>query len=387
VNQDAIDHGIEVMPRLTRARASDFGLFLAIAAALLGFAAGAALAKDPSGRAEDEMSAAVVPDSAWQGARRGQAEERWSSVADTARDVARYAVDAAREASRATETTLRAMGSVLSEAALVVRRETGRARAAAQRATEAIEEATDQRVPSEVISPRGARSVRRAQAETSFARGSALLEAREYREARDRFAEAVALNPEHDPARAMLAWSQYFLGDFRGAVGSFKTTLARQPTWEGLSNGLGWSRLRIGRYQLAADAFREALDRNPDYVDAWNGLGSALFEGGDYEAALPPLERALDGYRRLTGPEPPEATTLRSKIAWSLYYGERYREALAMFIRASLSAPTSQPLQAGMGWCYLQLGQRADARTAFQRADRLGPNDEIVREGLRRASL
>ncbi len=375
MNEDAIDYGIEAMPRLTRARASAFGLSLAFAAALLGFAAGVALAKDPSGRADDEVSAAAVPDPT-QNVRRGQAEDQldaseepWSSVTDTARDVARQA------------------GSALSEAARVVRRETGRARAAALRAREAIDEAIDQRGRSELTAPRGARGVRRAQAETTFARGSTLLEARKYREARDRFAEAVQLNPDHDRARAMLAWSQYFLGDFRGAVGSFKAALARQPTWEGLANGLGWSRLRTGRYQLAADAFREALDRNPDYVDAWNGLGSALFERGDYEAALPPLERALDGYRRLTGPEPPEATTLRGKIAWSLYYSERYREALAMFIRASLSAPTSQPLQAGIGWCYLQLGQQADARAAFQRADRLGPNDEIVREGLRRASL
>ena len=80
-------------------------------------------------------------------------------------------------------------------------------------------------------------------------------------------------------------------------------------------------------------------------------------------------------------------TTLRAKIAWSLYYLERYREALAMFIRASLAAPGSHQLQVGMGWCYLRLGQKADAQDAFQRAMRTEPNDEIVREGLRRASL
>jgi tetratricopeptide (TPR) repeat protein len=376
VSQDAIDNRIEAMARLTHARASAFALLLVIAAALLGLDAGAALAKDPSGRADDEVNAAARPDSGRQGVTRrppddplDSTEEPWSSVTGTARDVAR------------------AVGSAISDAVVVVRRETSRARAAAERATEALDEATDR---SEVsAAPRGGSSaaVRRAQAETSFARGSALLEARKYREARDRFAEAVALNPEHDRARAMLAWSQYFLGDFRGAVGSFKTALERQPTWEGLANGLGWSRLRIGRYQLAADAFRDALQRNPDYVDAWNGLGSALFEHGDYDAALPPLQRALEGYRQLTGPEPPEVTTLRGKIAWSLYYRERYREALAMFIRASLVAPTAQSFQVGMGWCYLQLGQQAEARTAFRRAEKLGPNDEVVREGLRRASL
>jgi superkiller protein 3 len=228
---------------------------------------------------------------------------------------------------------------------------------------------------------------RSMQAESSFAHGSALLEARKYQEARDNFAEATALYPEHDQARALLGWSEYFLGDFRGAVLTFKTALRRQPTWEGLYNGLGWSRLRAGRYQLAAAAFRSALERNPDYVDASNGLGSALFERGNYEAALPPLETALRGSRRLMGDEPPEVTTLRGKLAWSLYYLERHREALAMFIRASLAAPDSHQFQVGMGWCYLKLGQKDDARAAFQRAIQLGPSDEAVREGLRRAGI
>jgi Flp pilus assembly protein TadD len=38
-----------------------------------------------------------------------------------------------------------------------------------------------------------------------------------------------------------------------------------------------------------------------------------------------------------------------------------------------------------MGWCYIQLGQRANARAAFQRAMELGPNDEAARDGFRRA--
>src|SRR5207245_9716554 len=134
---------------------------------------------------------------------------------------------------------------------------------------------------------------RSMQAEASFARGNTLLEERQYKEARDSFAEAVALYPEHDQARALLGWSEFFLGDYRGAVITFKTALRRQPTWEGLYNGLGWSRLRAGRYQLAAAAFRSALAPHPDYVDASNGLGTALFERGDYAAALPPLEKAL----------------------------------------------------------------------------------------------
>jgi len=326
---------------------------------------------------------------------RGEAEEpQTDAIAQAAKDAARYAANASHEASQAADTAVRTVRSAVSEALVAVRRETRRALAVADRIKESIDEGRDDDRRAAEVSPGGARrpgssrsASRRAQADASFARGSALLEGRKYLQARDQLAEAIALDPEHDRARALLGWSEYFLMDFSGAIITFKAALRRQPAWEGLYNGLGWSRLRLRRYQLAADAFRSALERNPEYVDASNGLGSVLFERGRYDDALPPLERALDGYRGLSGPEPPEVTILRAKIAWSLYYGERYREALAMFIRASLAAPRSQPLHVGMGWCYLKLGQQSDARAAFQQAEKLGPNDEVVREGLRRASL
>jgi len=345
------------------------------------------------GAAEAARVAALAGEAARRGGE-GQPTGELAAVAEAARDSARSAADASRDASRAAETAARAAKSSTPDAAIIVQRETNRARAAAERAWEAVDEAGDRPAPASgpsvvlTSSPGIFQGFRRSvQSEANFARGNELLEARKYKEARESFAEATALYPEHDQARALLGWSEYFLGDYRGAVVTFKTALRRQPTWEGLYNGLGWSRLRAGRYQLAAAAFRSALARNPDYVDASNGLGTALFERGDYAAALPPLEKALSGSRRLIGAEPPEVTTLRGKAAWSLYYLERHREALAMFIRASLAAPDSYQYQVGMGWCYLKLGQKDDARAAFQRAMKLGPSDEAVLEGLRRAGI
>jgi len=352
---------------------------------------------------EPERAAQVAAKAAAEASRRaaqaGEAAQqsgwRTSAVADASKDAAKDAADASREASRAAEAAARALKTPTFDAPAIVRRETLRARDAAERAQEAADEAGDQ--PARVTlastvqlisSPGFFQGVRRSmQAEANFARGSALLREHKYQEARDSLAEAVALYPEHDQARALLAWSEYFLGDFRGAAVTFKTALRRQPRWEGLYNGLGWSRLRLGRYQLAADAFGSALDRNPDYIDALNGLGSAQFERSQYDLALPPLEKALEGSRRLLTAEPPEVTVLRGKVAWSLYYLERYREALAMFIRASLAAPDSQQYQVGMGWSYLKLDQRDDARAAFRRAQQLGPVDDAVSEGLRRAGM
>ena len=318
-----------------------------------------------------------------------------ATIAESSKEASRAAADASRDAARAAAAAARAASSPSPDAAIIVQQESNRARDAAERAWEAADEAKDRSGlvasgPAVLLTSSTGffQGIRRSmQAESSFQRGSVLLEERKYKEARESFAEATLLYPEHDQARAMLGWSEYFVGDYRSAVVTFKSALRRQPTWEGLHNGLGWSRLRAGRYQLAAASFRSALDRNPDYIDASNGLGSALFERGSYELALPSLQKALDGSRRFIGAEPAEVTTLRGKVAWSLYYLERHREALAMFIRASLAAPESYQYQVGMGWCYLKLGQKQDARAAFQRAAKLGPNDEAVREGLRRAGL
>ncbi len=325
------------------------------------------------------------------GSQRGLADD----MADAARDAARAAEDAALEAARAATEVARAPIASGAAADPAVRRLTIRAGDASEKAREAFEEASDRpehwaavATPAALATTSGnplQRFRRAMQAQASFVRGRALLEARKYHEAREQFAEAVALASDFDEARALLGWSQYFVGESRAATITFKGALSRQPTWEGLYNGLGWSRLRLARFHLAIVAFRQAIERNPDYVDAINGLGSALFALGQYDAALPLLEKALRGTRSLVGTDPPETTSLQHKVAWSLYYVGRYREALAIFIRANLAAPNSHRSLVGMGWCYMQLGQKADARAAFQRALQLGPTDEAAREGFRRA--
>src|SRR5215510_8188761 len=324
-----------------------------------------------------------------------QAGEAQPELANSARDAARAAEDAAREAARAATEVARSRSASGLEANDAVRRLTIRASDAAERAREASEEASDRpahlaaaSTPATLVTASAnpfQRFRRGMQAQTSFVRGRSLLEERKYVEAREQLAEATALAPDHDEARALLGWAQYFAGESREAIVTFKSALRRQPTWEGLYNGLGWSRLRLARYHLASVAFRQALDRNPDYVDAVNGMGSALFALGQYEAALPLLDKALRGTRTLIGPDPPETTPLRHKVAWSLYYVGRYRESLAMFIRTNLAAPSSHQSLVGMGWCYMQLGQKEDARAAFQRALQLKPTDEAAREGIRRA--
>jgi tetratricopeptide (TPR) repeat protein len=216
--------------------------------------------------------------------------------------------------------------------------------------------------------------------------GKAFYDSRDYERARQRLTEAVALDANHDEARALLGWTEYQLGEYRAAIITFKTALQRQPSWEGLHNGMGWSRLRLKRYHLATEAFRSALERNPEYVDALIGLGTAQFELGRYDAALPPLETAQRRLEPLVGSDPAELPEVRAKVAWSLFYLGRHEDALRVFERALRARPDWYGLHNGVGWCYLKLGQKPAAREAFQRALGLKPDYEDAREGLRQAS-
>lgn len=224
------------------------------------------------------------------------------------------------------------------------------------------------------------------EAQAAFRRAKAAYDARDYAGAREGLSDALALDPAQDEARALLGWSQYFLGEYRAAIITFKTALRRQPTWDGLHAGLGWSRFRLGRYHLAGETFRTALELNPESVDAMIGLGSAQFELGEYEAALPHLAAAVRRLEPLAGPEPPELSRVRAKLAWSLYYLERYREALIQFEKGLRAQPSLHGLHNGVGWSYLRLGQKDRARAAFQRALALKPGYEDALEGLRQAS-
>ena len=227
---------------------------------------------------------------------------------------------------------------------------------------------------------------RGVQSQTALNQGRTLYDARDYRGAHDRFAEALALDPANDEALALLGWSQYFLGEYRAAIITFKTALRRQSTWGGLHVGLGWSRFRLGRHHLASEAFRAALDLNPDHVDAMVGLGSAQFELGRYEAALPPLRKAMQRLEPLAGAPPPELPAVRAKTAWALYYLGRHRDALTLFEQAIRATPDWHGLHNGAGWCYLKLGEKKKARTAFERALSLEPGYEDAAEGLRQVA-
>lgn len=75
--------------------------------------------------------------------------------------------------------------------------------------------------------------------------------------------------------RGRLAWTLFYLGDFRESQAQFRRALAAHPDWAGLHNGLGWSLLRSGDRPGARASFARALQLQPEYPDAREGLAAA----------------------------------------------------------------------------------------------------------------
>ena len=212
-------------------------------------------------------------------------------------------------------------------------------------------------------------------------------DAGDYERARERFLEAVTL----DPTTTKRALSS--AGRSTSSANTGRPSSASRPPSGGnragkaFTTGLGWSRLHLKRYHLAAEAFRAALDLNPDYADARIGLGSALFELSRYDEALASLQAAARRLEPLVG-------------ARAARRGERSRQdrvepplpepasagAPVLRARAPRSRPDWHGLHNGIGWCHLKLGQKAEARAAFQRALELKPDYADALEGLRQAS-
>lgn len=80
--------------------------------------------------------------------------------------------------------------------------------------------------------------------------------------------------PFVDSALQNMGVVQNDLGDYKGAIESFKRVIEKQPDWAFTRYALGSAYFLSGDYDNAASAFRAALDRDPNYTAALSSLGS-----------------------------------------------------------------------------------------------------------------
>lgn len=179
-------------------------------------------------------------------------------------------------------------------------------------------------------------------AEQYFDQGEAFYAHGRFDEAREKYENAVHLNPNHSDAHY----------------------------------SLGLLYKRENDLNLAENEFREAVRSDPNKPDAHNELGKIYDTREDWQNAVREYRAALK-----SEPENPEA---QESLIWDLLETNDLLDAQQELKRATLDAAVAAELWEEMGKMYEERKGHADAMVAYRRALELDKNLKEARAGLKR---
>jgi Flp pilus assembly protein TadD len=174
-------------------------------------------------------------------------------------------------------------------------------------------------------------------------KGKSYLAVGRAREAKEVLESLVEKYPKEPDLRLFLAISLLKLRDVQAAELSVRKALSLEPDHLEARTLLGWINLEVRRdYASAIEQYARVVALSPESPEAHNNLGVAFRRNGDLEKALETFNRALE---------------LRSDYseAWS-----------------------------NRGWVHVEQKIWLAARSDFEQALRLDPNDEGALYGLSR---
>jgi Tfp pilus assembly protein PilF len=229
-----------------------------------------------------------------------------------------------------------------------------------------------------------------------------------WKDTRTLFEHALALDPQNYLAHSKLGELALRDGDAPAARAALERTLAIQPSFVEALNNLALLDLAEGDTERARERLRRALALEPEDYDTWINLGAVELERGELAAARARFEACLA--RR---PDDPDAhfdlglvfqragdaaaaeRSFRAALAlapdhvesWSnlgqvLLGTERVPEALTAFARVVELAPDDPFAHFNLAVARRRAGDRAGARSAFERALALEPGLEPARAAL-----
>ncbi|HEX6791953.1 MAG TPA: protein kinase [Candidatus Krumholzibacteria bacterium] len=157
-------------------------------------------------------------------------------------------------------------------------------------------------------------------------------------------------------------------GDIAGAEEAYRMAIERDPSYAVPYNNLGVLALRAGNVAEADSMFREAIQRNPRYSDALLNVGNVYFDTQP-DSAEAWFRRALAG----NNPAP-----AGNQLAYLMLQDGRLDDAYAT-LQTALGQPTTNDVRGrllrNLGKVEAARGDSASARTHWQEAARLLPND------------
>jgi TolB-like protein/Flp pilus assembly protein TadD len=171
------------------------------------------------------------------------------------------------------------------------------------------------------------------------------------------------------------------LGQGAEAEASYRRAVAAEPAYWSAHSSLGTYLWQRGKLDEAATAMRKAAELVPSSANAWSNVGAVLQMKGDFDGAL-------QAYRRSLQLEP--SKECYSNLGTTLYYLNRYPEAVENFERAAELGPFDYTVQGNLADALWQVpARRGDAVSRYQRATLLAekqleatPGDPTLRAQL-----
>ena len=155
------------------------------------------------------------------------------------------------------------------------------------------------------------------------------------------------------------------LGQYEGAIDSYRNAVKLQPNMPDLHFNLGIALTNVGQFTEATASYRKAIALQPKFFEAYGNLGTLLQKQGKLEEAVASYRKALSinedprGYFNL-------GTALRDqgKLDEAI---KSYQQAIALF-------PNYADAHSNLGETLRDQGNMQEAITSYQNALSLNPN-------------
>jgi tetratricopeptide (TPR) repeat protein len=112
------------------------------------------------------------------------------------------------------------------------------------------------------------------------------MESRSIGEAREAYARAIRLDPDHAGANINLGRLLHEAGDLDGAEGHYRAALAAQPENATAAFNLGVVLEDSGDVEAAIESYLDAVEIDPGFADAHYNVSNLFERGGERESAL-----------------------------------------------------------------------------------------------------
>jgi len=201
--------------------------------------------------------------------------------------------------------------------------------------------------------------------------GSALIKAKRYDEARPWLDKALEKDPNLSEVYAKLGLIELVNKNYETALQDFDKALEMNPKTPSVWVNKGSTLLALDKKQEAIAAYRKATEVAPNVPAVWVELGRVL-AADDPKGAGAAFDKAL-------ALDPQNVAAKKGKGLTFLLL-EQYPQSISLLKEATQAAPEDAEGWTWLGQAYMNSGNQAEARVAFQRVLKIDPANKQVQE-------